>query len=177
LLNKISLSISLYRTFFHRLRHFPGPVTASLTRFWAFYTVNTGKYFKTVKELHEKHGDFVRVGPRELDICNLNAVKPVFGGTKPLAKGTWYHGTHMGDSSRDNMHMQIDLQPEEHAWKRRIWDVALSSKSLLDYEPRVLEYVDKLIQSLEKEIEKGGGIVDIGIYFSFFTFDVMGELA
>jgi hypothetical protein len=47
----------------------------------------------------------------------------------------------------------------------RIWDVALASKSLRD-----LKYVKELIQSLERERAKGGGVVDIGMYFSFFTF-------
>jgi hypothetical protein len=53
----------------------------------------------------------------------------------------------------------------------------LASKSLREYEPRVLNYVNELLKSLEREIAKGNGIVDIGMYFSFFTFDVMGDLA
>jgi cytochrome P450 len=81
----------------------------------------------------------------------------------------------MGDPS--TVHITIGKSPEGYSWKRRIWDVALASKSLRRYEPRVLKYVKELIQSLERERAKGGGVVDIGMYFSFFTFDAMGDLA
>jgi cytochrome P450 family 628 len=131
--------------------------------------------FPAVKELHEKHGDFVRVRPWELDVCSLSAVNTVFGSTSLCNKGSWYDGTHMGDSS--TVHITIDKSPEGHSWKRRIWDVALPSKSLREYEPRVLRYVNELIQSPERERAKGSGVVDIGMYFSFFIFDVMGDLA
>ena len=49
--------------------------------------------------------------------------------------------------------------------------------SLREYELRVLRYVNELIQSPERERAKGSGVVDIGMYFSFFIFDVMGDLA
>ncbi|OCK85373.1 cytochrome P450 [Lepidopterella palustris CBS 459.81] len=172
---KDSLSVGIYRRFFHRLRHFPGPFGASLTKFWAFYQVTKGNYFKTVADLHREHGDFVRVGPRELDVCNLSAVNTVFGSTSPCLKGAWYDGTHMGDPS--TAHVQLEKTHEGHGWKRRIWDVALASKSLRDYEPRVLRYVDKLLDAVKRESQKNDGVVDMGLYFSFFTFDVMGDLA
>jgi cytochrome P450 len=79
----------------------------------------------------------------------------------------------MGDST--NVNITNDQTHEGHAWKRRIWDGAFSSKSLREYEPRVLGFVEMLIKSLEREGLKGP--VDIGMYASFFTFDVMGDLA
>ena len=81
----------------------------------------------------------------------------------------------MGDPT--SVHIQNDLLLLNHTWKRRIWDVGLSSRSLRDYEPHVLHYVDKLLDALARELKKNNGVVDLGLYFSFFTFDVMGELA
>jgi len=170
-----SLSIGIYRRLFHRLRNFPGPFSASVTRIWALKTINQGNYFQVIKDLHRKHGDFVRVGPRELDVCNLKAVNAVLASTSPCVKGNWYLGTQMGDPT--SVHIQNDLLPLNHTWKRRIWDVGLSSRSLRDYEPHVLHYVDKLLDALARELKKNNGVVDLGLYFSFFTFDVMGELA
>jgi len=137
--------------------------------------VNKGQYFQTVKELHEKHGDFVRVGPREIDVCNLSAIDAVFGSATPCVKGSWYDGLNKGDPSA--LSIMSDRSAEGHTWRRRIWDVAFTSKALREYEPRVAKFVNKLIESLERERVKGDGIVDIGMYFSFFTFDVMGDLA
>lgn len=56
-------SIVLYRAFFHRLHHFPGPFLAKLTRFYAMSKVATKLQANVdIQKLHEKYGDFVRVG-------------------------------------------------------------------------------------------------------------------
>lgn len=56
-------SIGIYRLLFHRLRKFPGPLGAKLTR---FYTVSKAaknvQYYKEVEKMHEKYGDFIRTG-------------------------------------------------------------------------------------------------------------------
>lgn len=56
-------SIAAYRVFFHRLRHFPGPAGAKVSR---FYTASIAskkiQYYKEVDKLHQKYGDFVRTG-------------------------------------------------------------------------------------------------------------------
>lgn len=174
-ISTLLLSIAIYRRFFHRLRHFPGPFWASITKIWAFRTCNTGNYYSIVKDLHDKQGDFIRVGPRELDICNLEAINKIFGSSSKCVKGSWYDGAQMGDPS--SAHVELEKLPEGHHWKRRIWDLAMTSKALRDYEPRVIRYVQQLVNSLDREREKNGGIVDIGLYMSFFTFDVMGDLA
>lgn len=59
----LASSILLYRAFFHRLRHFPGPFLAKLSRFYAMS--NAAKNLKAnedIQKLHEIYGDFVRVG-------------------------------------------------------------------------------------------------------------------
>ena len=65
--------------------------------------------------------------------------------------------------------------PTAHLWKCKIWDTALDSKALKDYEPHVLHFVDELIAGMDQQRQKGG-VVDLGLYFSFFAFDIMGDL-
>lgn len=56
-------SILVYRAFFHRLRNFPGPFNARLSRFYAFgKATKTCRGCEDVQKLHEQYGDFVRVG-------------------------------------------------------------------------------------------------------------------
>lgn len=38
----------------------------------------------------------------------------------------------------------------------------------------MLHFVDQLIEELD--IKSKSGVLDLGLYMSFFTFDVMGEL-
>lgn len=59
----VFLSIGIYRSFFHRLRRFPGPPLAKVSRFYSAYKASQGlQYFKQVREWNEQYGDFIRTG-------------------------------------------------------------------------------------------------------------------
>lgn len=56
-------SIAIYRLFFHRCRHFPGPLPAKISRFYAAYlSAKDVQYFKELAKVHAQYGDFVRTG-------------------------------------------------------------------------------------------------------------------
>lgn len=56
-------SILIYRGRFHRLHRFPGPFLAKLSRLYALRDAAlTNKSHIALQRLHEKYGDFVRVG-------------------------------------------------------------------------------------------------------------------
>lgn len=57
------LSIIIYRVLFHRLRRFPGPFPAKITRFYNAYKASRNlQYFNQVREWNREYGDFVRTG-------------------------------------------------------------------------------------------------------------------
>lgn len=59
----LSLSMGMYRLFFHRLRKFPGPIGARLSRFYTTALASKKiQYYLEVKKIHETYGDFVRTG-------------------------------------------------------------------------------------------------------------------
>ena len=62
-------SMITYRLFFHRLNNFPGPFPAKVTRFSAMYDAHTSglRYHQQLDRLHQKYGDFVRVGTTTYD--------------------------------------------------------------------------------------------------------------
>jgi tryprostatin B 6-hydroxylase len=55
-------SMIIYRIFFHPLRSWPGPFMARITQFHRVYSVRKLDQFRYLQELHQKYGDFVRVG-------------------------------------------------------------------------------------------------------------------
>ena len=55
-------SISIYRVFFHRLRSFPGPILASVSKFWHVAHCLDSKGHLLLERLHQQYGDFVRIG-------------------------------------------------------------------------------------------------------------------
>ena len=55
-------SIIVYRIFFHKLRHFPGPFFAKFSKLWHVIQLLRKPNFKLLDELHDFYGDFVRTG-------------------------------------------------------------------------------------------------------------------
>lgn len=55
-------SISIYRLFFHRIRHFPGPRAAAVSKLWSVYQCRDSRNHLFLDDLHKKYGNFVRTG-------------------------------------------------------------------------------------------------------------------
>ena len=56
-------SILIYRIFFHRLNHFPGPFGAKTSKLWHVMKLAPAmQNNKLLDSLHKKYGDFVRTG-------------------------------------------------------------------------------------------------------------------
>lgn len=56
------ISMTIYRVFFHRLRKFPGPFLASVTKLWHVFHTLSSQNHVLLNYLHDKYGDFVRTG-------------------------------------------------------------------------------------------------------------------
>ena len=55
-------SIFIYRRYCHRLRHFPGPFMASVTKLWQTTNTLDSQNHILLDGLHKQYGDFVRTG-------------------------------------------------------------------------------------------------------------------
>ena len=55
-------SMIIYRAFFHRLRDFPGPRMAKITKLWHVSKISNFDNYRQVDRLHAQYGDFVRTG-------------------------------------------------------------------------------------------------------------------
>ena len=55
-------SMAVYRSAFHRLRHFPGPFLARFSKLWHLFHCLGSKNHLLLDNLHDQYGDFVRTG-------------------------------------------------------------------------------------------------------------------
>lgn len=55
-------SITIYRLAFHRLRYFPGPRLAAVSKLWHAWRCRDYKNHTLMASLHRRYGDFVRIG-------------------------------------------------------------------------------------------------------------------
>lgn len=65
-LGSLFTSVLVYRAFFHRLRHFPGPPRAKLGKLWHSLQITHGDGYIKLNEWHNQYGEFVRIGSDEL---------------------------------------------------------------------------------------------------------------
>jgi hypothetical protein len=55
-------SMAVYRLFFHRLRSFPGPRMAALTKLWHVWHCRNSQNHLLLESCYQKYGNFVRTG-------------------------------------------------------------------------------------------------------------------
>ncbi|CAN8106130.1 unnamed protein product [Discula destructiva] len=164
-------STVVYRAFFHRLRDFPGDFLATITRFHAFkIAVTTLKSHIAAEDAHEKYGDFVRVGPRELSIKRAAAVSAIYGANSKCYRSVLYDNP---SSNPAKSSIVGTRDPEVHRRRKRAWERGLGFKALGIYEPRVISKVDLLLSRLSRSENIS---LDVTELCKFFGFDAMGEV-
>ncbi|KAK6954544.1 hypothetical protein Daesc_004511 [Daldinia eschscholtzii] len=149
-------SMIIYRVFFHRVRKFPGPLALKISRFSsALMVFKEAKYHKDVARLHDKYGDFIRVGPRHLCVVRKSAIPIIYGANTNCHKTTWYIAS---DPDPKKTALNAGRDPAEH-------------KPLQSYEPRIQNLVNQFVhQVAEREV------INVSDWCNYLTFDIMGEI-
>ncbi len=163
-------SMIVYRRFFHRLRPFPGPWMAGITKFWHVYHCRNSQNHRLLDRLHDEYGQFVRTGPEELTVFHPEVLRAVDGPGNSCSKAVWY------DLLLPELAVNTTRSKPEHDKRRRIWDHGFSKKALSSYEERMMEYGHLLERGIS-DLAQRNRPVDVTAWFYWFTFDVMGEFA
>ncbi|KAJ5263364.1 cytochrome P450 [Penicillium angulare] len=162
-------SMLLYRGALHRLNRFPGPIFARLSNFYVtFLSAKNFRLYEETEKLHQKYGDYVRIGPTELSIADPAAVAFIYSSKANVSKGPWYN------CLEPRFSLQTDRDKASHAKRRKVWDQGFSTNALRDYEPRVVHYASQLIQKIQKHLNKP---MDMTRWFNYYAIDVMGDLS
>ncbi|OTA99056.1 hypothetical protein M426DRAFT_325461 [Hypoxylon sp. CI-4A] len=159
----------IYRLYFHRLKHFPGPGRLRISRFFsALLAAKDLKYHEEVAKLHETYGDFIRTGPRELCIVRKSAVPLIYGTNTKCRKSTFYVS---GSPNPRKSSIVSTTDVDDHRRRRRAWDRGLGVKACQSYEQRIKVLADQLISHISQR-----GIIDVTEKAMYLTFDVMGSV-
>ncbi|KAI1740506.1 cytochrome P450, partial [Xylaria scruposa] len=163
-------SIVIYRRYLHRLRNFPGPWAAGVTKLWHVWKCRHGKNFLVIEELRRRYGPIIRTGPEELTIIDPTVPSIVDGPGSACTKAVWY------DILLPEIALNTTRSTKDHDARRRVWDRGFSIKALEAYQIRIVEYAELLASRIEI-LAKGKRPVNVSDWFYWFTFDVMGEFA
>ncbi|CAG8114794.1 unnamed protein product [Penicillium olsonii] len=164
-------SIGIYRLFFHRIRHFPGPIPSRISRFYDAYLAGRSiQYNVEIEKLHDTYGDFIRTGPREICIVRKSAVPLIFGPQSKCRKSTYYAQAST-EPKNCSVHHTRDI--DDHRRRRKAWDRGFSIKALATYEPRIKAKADQLALHINKTL---GQPIDASAWAMFLSFDIMGAV-
>ena len=81
----LTLSWCLYQRYSYGIARFKGPWLASVTDFWRFFRAFRHKLWP-MRDLHDKYGDAVRIGPSSITFSSPQAVKDIYGAGKNWQK-------------------------------------------------------------------------------------------
>ncbi|KAI0808389.1 high nitrogen upregulated cytochrome P450 monooxygenase 2 [Fomes fomentarius] len=166
----LTFSVILYRLSpWHPLAQYPGPLLCRTTKLWnAFITVD-GRQNRYYLALHERYGDIVRIGPNELTIRDPSLIGALMG-SSGVGKGPNFVGAMLTET---NVPMVGISDTEEHLRRRRAWNRGLGPSALKEFQHLIIKRARQLVDRLAEQ----NGVVDMGKWFNYFSYDFMCDMA
>ena len=133
------VSKAVYTVYFHALAKYPGPFLAKFTNAYAAYHGWKGDIHLDMWRCHERYGDHVRYAPNSILFNNVKALNQIYGTSSKVIKSKGY--APMVHRAPNTLTIRGG---KDHARRRRILAQGLSQKAQRDYEPRIIENIQKL---------------------------------
>lgn len=127
-----------------------------------------------LRDLHEKYGAVVRVSPNELSYIDEKAWADIYGHRTLAGTGDLPKDLRNIRSDPQNVPHIINANDVDHRRFRRIQAPLFSEKAISAQESLMTDFVNLLISQLRV---RAGGPVNIVDWYTFTTFDILGELA
>ncbi|CAJ0550030.1 Ff.00g099600.m01.CDS01 [Fusarium sp. VM40] len=162
-----------YNAFFHPFSRVPGPRINSISRFPWIRDWLSGNLHKSVKKMHERYGEVVRIAPDELSFISPGAWNDIYGiksGKSFVRDPKWYANLTEG---QDDI---IVANETKHAHFRKIFSPFFSDKSIRQNEPVIRRNIDLLVERLKDHIKGTDGVADMVKWYNWTTFDIIGDL-
>ncbi|KAJ5540922.1 cytochrome P450 [Penicillium frequentans] len=158
-------SMFFYRLVQSPLTHLPGPFWAKVTKLYHVGHILRADNYRYMNKLFHQYGDVIRTGPNEVTLFTPEAFNQIYGPDSRCIRGVYY------DMMLPLVSLVTTRHKHIHTHKRKLWDQGFSIKALEALEPKVYEYADELVHQLRQRLKTP---VEIGRWFEYFTFDLMG---
>ncbi|KAI0838858.1 cytochrome P450 [Hypoxylon sp. FL0890] len=160
-----------YRLLFHPLRKYPGPFVAKLSDVYAgYYAAGRRLHLKTYHD-HLQYGPVIRHGPNRLLFNTATALKDIYQNDR-LVKASIYRGSQVAPDKYNVFNARDKIM---HRMKRRVVGQALSDHSLRQFEPTLLEQIDRFLGVL-LQASKTSSPVNMTPMSRYLGLDIVGHL-
>lgn len=161
----------------YRLSHVPGPKLAAISKYWQVRESIKGTLPQVLKELNDKHGPLVRIGPNDLVTSDPDVLRKMMAVRSPYTRGPWYEAWRL-NPTRDNLFSMRD--EVGHTALRNKMVAGYSGKENLSMESTIETEIARLIDLIERKYistPKDYRPMDFGEKAQYFTLDVISDLA
>ncbi|KAK6523085.1 hypothetical protein TWF694_005983 [Orbilia ellipsospora] len=165
------ISSAIYEIYFSPLAKIPGPWYIRVSRFWLISRVATARVATDIESLHEHYGPYVRIGPNEVSISDIESVKKIHSVHDPYLKSRLYKKLGNGLSS-----LFFIVDPEAYKHRRMAYGNAFSKSNLSLMEPVVRKYVNTCVRKIKQDIDNKG-ITDMMKWIQAMSTDIIGEIS
>ncbi|KAM4057424.1 cytochrome p450 [Hirsutella rhossiliensis] len=149
----------------------PGPWHSRWTRVVLDFHFLAGTKSHYVHALHAQHGPLVRIGPNEVDVTDLEAVKVIYGIKNPFLKSPFYR--RLATPGQESLFTTVNA--DFHRRHRRLLAGPMSESSLKSTIPTIDAHVKRAIQRMAQEMLSRGS-ADVFKWWHFMTTDAIGQL-
>ncbi|KAI3393279.1 hypothetical protein diail_4489 [Diaporthe ilicicola] len=137
-----------------RLRHFPGPLLASITNLWGLFTILGGQHHIQLSMLQKKYGKAMRIGPDAIMIYDPETLWHINSARSSYTRGGWYesHKFHPeGDSILSEMSTVL------HDKRKAKLTSGFAGKGSVRLEADVDSQIAALIRLIRAKVRNGQG--------------------
>ncbi|KAE9387276.1 cytochrome P450 [Gymnopus androsaceus JB14] len=144
----------LYRVSpFHPLYGIPGPILFQISELPMIFFVLRGTHHRVVRELHQKYGQALRIGPNTVSFTSLSAITKIYGSSQALEKTSAYD-LHLIKGEG----LFFIKEKASHIPRRRIWNRSFSKEALEQYQHPIASQVENLVYWLVERTKTNGSI-------------------
>ncbi|POS82520.1 hypothetical protein EPUL_005833, partial [Erysiphe pulchra] len=136
-----------------------------------------GNIIYHIRDLHEKYGSVVRVNPNELSFIDEQAWADIYGHRTPAGTGDLPKDFRRLRPEKNNVPSITNSNDIDHRRFRRIQAPLFSEKAITAQETLITDFINQLISQLYVRANSSLNVVDLVQWYTFTTFDILGELA
>ena len=159
-------------TSWYRLRHIPGPFLGSISYLWLARTAKSGRQFWIYRDMYQKYGPLIRVGPNELSTDDPEVLRRIAGARSSYQRDPWYLAARF-DPYHDNVFTILDADAHDK-YKAKIAG-AYGGRETPALEPGVDDQIRSLLDLIRREYLTKP--VEFAELISYFTVDVITRSA
>ena len=165
---------TLYSYF--RLRHIPGPFTASLTNLPRLLWVYGNQAGDKHTFLHREYGPIVRFGPNMVSVSSPSEIGTIYDIHGKFAKSDFYRVLSFYVKGKAIPGLFATQDRKIHTLLRRPIAGIYSMTNLVSYEPMVDSTIRCFFEQLDKRFAETSQVCELDVWLQMFAFDVIGSI-